>query len=438
MQDATALVLQAIVDEDERVHKKATRNGIRWSRFRFTLNNPTELEEKNIRLTCISRKISWLVYGHETAPTTGTKHLQGACVIGRQVAERTIHKTWPGFARAALLPMNATCEKNKEYCTKEDKTGYFEHGQMQEQGKRNDLISVVRTLRTHNSLSDLILDDESAAVYIKYPKGIEKYSKLLRTNDVRERPTVIWLHGTTGTGKSFTAYHSSRCLFGPEQYWPSLGDGFKWFDGYRGQRAVELAELRGDNIEYAFLLRLLDIYPLEVPIKGDYAPWQPELIWITSPFDPLNCGFRFVDSTNQLLRRCTLIAETPTDLPRVHELLRNQYPDYNVPDVLSIHLPCIAQNGGKRSEIAQTSPGTGGRASEDATGDLRSIGVSESTVIPNTQVDQSDEEDSFQQRFEEWAEEEGRRGTQECPIDISYSSSSSDEDSHDEPSYLFG
>lgn len=297
---------------------KSPRNGQRLSRFVFTLNNYTLEEEAAIQATCEKQQLTWLIYGHEKAPTTGTPHLQGACVIGKQRAFSTIKK-WPGFERMSIHVMNGSCEQNKTYCTKEDKTLFFEHGEFQEPGKRNDLLLVVKAIKEGRSLRDIVVDDDSsAATYVRYSTGIHRLANLLSPN-IRPLPTVIWFHGETGKGKTLSAVQAAERL-APGNWWIS-GDDLKWFDGYNNHRVAVIDELRYDSLKFAFLLRLLDRYPLQVQIKGGHTQWRPEYIFITCPNPPeLEFG-RAYENMAQLLRRISLVATIPDHAERVSALL---------------------------------------------------------------------------------------------------------------------
>jgi len=335
--------------------KKASKNGARYSRFIFTLNNYTPAEEKDIQASCKAKNISWLIYGREIAPTTGTPHLQGACVVGRRLAASTIAK-YPGFSRMRMSDMDGSCAANKTYCTKQDKN-YFEHGTMQEQGKRNDLVEVVSTLRANHSLRALVSDDNHAATYIRYSRGIEKFLDLTAPL-TRVQPIVIWLHGPTGVGKSYTARETSGRLFGEEGTWMS-GVDLQWYDGYNRNKSAILDEFRPENYKFQFLLRLLDRYPVLVPVKHGHTTWCPEVIWITSPTEPANSCFPCHDPLDQLLRRISIIAKVPEETEKVYALLCTKYPRELV---YPVQVDTPPHNGSDR----QDREGESGVDSEDA------------------------------------------------------------------------
>lgn len=98
------------------VRNTRNRSGDRISRFVFTVNNYTAEEWLSLEVN-LSSMVKWLIIGKETGEN-GTPHIQGACVIGKQVAFSTIKK-WPGLARAHIEIMKGSIASNKTYCSKE-------------------------------------------------------------------------------------------------------------------------------------------------------------------------------------------------------------------------------------------------------------------------------------------------------------------------------
>lgn len=105
--------------------------------------------------------------------------------------------------------------------------------------------------------------------------------KMQTTKGKTRKVTVKWYWGATGTGKTRKAHDECG-----EDVWVS-GKDLNWFDGYNGQQAVILDDLRSNSCDWGFLLRILDIYnTINVPIKGGFAKWCPTLIIITAPCLP--------------------------------------------------------------------------------------------------------------------------------------------------------
>lgn len=137
--------------------------------------------------------------------------------------------------------------------------------------------------------------------------------KSLQPKSKRRNVQIIWYHGSTGTGKTRKALDEA----GNEDFWIS-GENLKWFDGYNGQSCAIIDDLRADSCAWGFLLRLLDIYPLQVPIKGGFANWCPSKIIITAPVLPEELFINHAsgqtwDKIDQLKRRINSIRCFDTD-----------------------------------------------------------------------------------------------------------------------------
>lgn len=123
--------------------------------------------------------------------------------------------------------------------------------------------------------SELEIAEEHFGKWCIYRRSFDKYKALIQDNGIRLQLRVIVLWGQAGTGKTRYCYDQF-----PELY--SCPDSsLKWFDGYQGESTVLIDDYRGTADE-SFLLKLLDIYPLQVPVKGGFAQWRAQTILITS------------------------------------------------------------------------------------------------------------------------------------------------------------
>lgn len=306
--------------------RRRTKNGTRWHRFVFTLNNWTEEEFEQLKETAKSTK--WWIMGKEVAPETGTKHLQGACVIGKTVAMSTIKK-WPGLARAHLEIMKGQPIDSLKYCSKDG--DFFEWGTSPKPGERTDLIAVASKVLAGATMQQLAMDPETSTMVIKYVRGLTALrSYVTPPRDPEYPPQVIWIYGPTGTNKTRTAFEASKRVFGCDP-WISSGT-LQWFDGYDGQPAAIFDDLRTSQCRFDFLLRLLDRYPFRVPIKGGMVEWNPRLIIVTSPYGARRMwNLKTEEALDQLSRRITLEVSAPESLSGVYELLRLEDPGLVVP-----------------------------------------------------------------------------------------------------------
>lgn len=247
--------------------------------------------------------------GWETCPTTGAKHLQGAAVLNKRLAFSTL-KRKPGLTRAHIESMRGTPAQSLAYCTKEDPLA-FTHGVLPQPGKRNDLCDAVDLLREGLSIGELIrtADTPIVATFVRYPKGLTQISHTFREYSYRPKPFVLWLHGSTGTGKTRFAHDLSESLGCSSDIWLSNAS-LQWFDGYHGQKVACWDDYRTNHAKFSFVLRLLDRYKLDVAIKGGFVNWQPLLIIVTTPKSArATWNLRTEEDIAQLERRITLSAD---------------------------------------------------------------------------------------------------------------------------------
>jgi len=152
---------------------------------------------------------------------------------------------------------------------------------------------------------------------IRFARGIEGLRTALQVpRDPSTPKQVIVLWGPSGTFKTYTALKvlPEAYIWGPEQ--------LKWFDGYDGHKHLILDEFRGGvHFQFAFLLRLLDRYPMKVEVKGGMREFIADIIYITSPLHPKDWYVlnQVRDgSYDQLTRRITEIRElSSTSMPPI-------------------------------------------------------------------------------------------------------------------------
>lgn len=290
----------------------------RLRRFVFTLNNYSDVEWKDLT-ELLPLQTKWGIIGKECGEN-GTPHLQGACVIGKQMCFTNVKKM-PGLSRAHIEEMRGTPAQSVVYCSKDDAEP-FTWGELPEPGKRNDIAEACSAILSGSTMRDLALKHGPAVV--KFSRGFTTYKSLIQApRDVSEPPTVYWLYGSTGTGKTRSAWAFANALY-PDSIW-TMSDSLNWFDGYDGQAAVILDDFRSKGLKFNFFLKLLDRYPLSVPFKGGFVNWIPKLIIITSPNDICTTFSKraehIPEDLEQLARRITGRFCFPDDLEHFNGLL---------------------------------------------------------------------------------------------------------------------
>jgi hypothetical protein len=243
----------------------------------FTLNNYTE--EDVALLDALGSElagIKYLVYGKEVGEN-GTPHLQSYVSFDRRRGLAYCRSLISSRAHFEIARGSA-CQ-NAEYCKKEGDAkefGVVPRGQ----GARNDLVSVVQAIKDGASKRELL--DVHPQAYARAYRMCQ--DALLIFGKCRQwQPEVVVYWGETGTGKTRRAYEEATQGNNGSAY---LHPGGGWFDGYDGEERVIFDDFGGSEFKLTYLLKLLDRYPMRVPVKGSFVQWIPKKIWITSNYGP--------------------------------------------------------------------------------------------------------------------------------------------------------
>lgn len=239
-----------------------------------TLNNWTEDEYTNLISTGASDRVSYIVVGKEGV--NATPHLQ-------YYVEFTIRTTYTKAksilgSRSHLEGRRGSAKQAADYCKKED--DWTEQGEISKDksGTRTDLEELQVSMQSGMQVEEL--SDEHFGSFIRYRRGIMAYYSLHATpRSWKTRVIVYW--GETGSGKTRRVYDEALTV-------PYTHPGGPWFDGYRGQQTALFDDFGGSEFKLTYLLKLIDRYPMKVPVKGDFVEWAPKVIYITSNLNPEN------------------------------------------------------------------------------------------------------------------------------------------------------
>lgn len=249
---------------------KGTYPAYRWC---FTVNNWTEEELGQILSTCES-SVKYLIIGKEVGES-GTPHLQGFVNFKKKVRRSTLMKQ-PGFTRAHVEIAKGTDLQNQAYCQKMG--AYQEIGSPQSQGKSSGLSTACQILKESNG-SLLKVANELPEVFVRHGRGLRDYVTTAGLVPPRSHKTeVLVLIGPPGVGKTRYAVAHSCGL----TYWKPRGP---WWDGYCQHNTVIFDDFYG-WVSFDELLRVMDRYPLKVPVKGGFAEFVAEKLIITSNKPP--------------------------------------------------------------------------------------------------------------------------------------------------------
>lgn len=266
-----------------------------------TLNNPTEAEE----LAFAAEDTEYSIYQIERGEEK-TVHLQGFLYYKHA-------RVWPKgtlarghFEKAFSIP------KSIEYCSKVDTRvrGPYEKGVRPKQGDRTDLKALGNKIMAGASLADLARENPEAV--IKYSKGLEVLIGL-STAERKEKPSVIWVWGPPGSGKTRWVHERHASLY--------IKDGTQWWNGYSGQDAILIDDFDG-KWPVRDLLRLLDRYAYQGQTKGGYVKITSPHIYITCDrhWRAINWAGDGVNLVGQVERRLTGKKECLAVPGEVHEV----------------------------------------------------------------------------------------------------------------------
>lgn len=258
----------------------------------FTINNYSEEDILFLK----QLETTYLCFGKEIAPTTGTPHLQGYLRLKNPKSWETmkeLHKT--AHWEAAKAGIGA----NRRYCSKEGE--FWEQGVKPRQGARTDLEAVAELVQNGASLEEVA--EEHPATFVRYARGLTALKGRL-TKDRSEMPEVVWLWGSTGVGKTREAM-SSLSVY--------MKDGTQWWDGYDQQERIVIDDFDG-KWPFRDFLRLLDRYPYQGQTKGGYVKINSKEIYITAEFPPSNfwSGSQLAQ-VNRRISRCTEVKCTEVE-----------------------------------------------------------------------------------------------------------------------------
>lgn len=248
----------------------------RAKRWCFTLNNYTPQEvELYSNLVTASDDVEYIGFGREVGEQ-GTPHLQGLVVLARRLRLSQVRDLLP---RSHLEVMRGSFQQARDYAAKEGDFVSFGEAPAGGQGQRTDLTALKNDLDARKRTSEIA--NLHFATFLKYQRGILAYKNAIAVKR-NWAPAVVVYWGRTGAGKTRAVYDN---LADPEDIY--VHSGGQWFDGYEGQPIVLFDDFGGSEFKLTYLLKLLDRYPMQVPVKGGFVSWTPHEIYLTSNRGPL-------------------------------------------------------------------------------------------------------------------------------------------------------
>jgi len=273
----------------------------KYRAYVFTWNNYTEEDEEYIQTT-IKDTARYLLYGKETAPTTGTPHLQGYVYFHNAKHHRSVTKL---FRNKWVKAARGTADDSFVYCRKEG-TYYYEHGDRPMETSEARRKGGQANKERYASAIKLAEEGKTEEIKESDPHLFLQYGTRLAslhqpdTSPIDGTLEHEWWVGPTGTGKSRLLWE----LY-PRHFPKALN---KWWDGYKHQEIVAIEEWSPKNdCTASALKRWADRYPFPGEVKGGTLHrLRPKKIIVLSNYTPQQC-FLNSEDMEPILRRFTVI-----------------------------------------------------------------------------------------------------------------------------------
>jgi len=238
----------------------------------------------------------YIAYSHEVAPETGTRHLQGYISFNSTKTFEAARRALPGCHISAMA---GSIAQNEAYCSKAGEL--IERGEKPTSNDNKGRAEKLRWQRARELAKAGNLDEIDADIYIRCYGTLKSISK---DHMIKPPPVDVkcfWIHGDTGTGKSYAVETSF-----PDCYKKSMDD-LKWFDGYNDEDVVYLEDFDVYQIKWGGMMkRLADRWPMQASIKGSMKYIRPKMVIVTSNYTPEQI-WTDPQTVEPLLRRFKLV-----------------------------------------------------------------------------------------------------------------------------------
>lgn len=289
----------------------------------FTINTYTYEDIDNVKLLERDANVLFAAYECEARP-----HIQGFITFKKGIRFNAFVKLLP---RAHVEPARGGKEANRRYIldgentdgTKKSFSIPFLSIERSSQGTRTDLASALETARTRGIKR---CAEEHPETFVKFHRGIDRYIAAIDKRRRTEPPTVYWLYGHTGIGKTHLAYALAES---PEDVFEADAAP-KWFCGLNDHNWVIFDEYdKTEGWSNKWVLRLTDKWPVRVEQKGGSISFTAANIVFTSSVHP---QYLFPpDIYEQVWRRLDYIGTKPTSGdPWEWEKMDEDRPDPNI------------------------------------------------------------------------------------------------------------
>jgi len=274
----------------------------------FTENDPAKVNGWPYdfeHCTALPDGVIYIVFQVEEAPYTNKWHLQGYVQLERNRQLPWLKKNVSDTAHFEV--QRGSNEQARDYCMKDESRldGPYELGDFKpsrgRQGERNDLLKCKDMVEKEGAtLKQLMSSEETFVAAIKYHNGLNKFIQFhSKQRDPSNGIENICIVGPPGAGKS----HYAATTY-PDAYRKTKS---QWWDGYSGQDVVIYDDFNSPWFEWDEFMKILDIYPISVQVKGSTINLANTVNVFTSNVPPTkwfkNEKFKDISMIRALCRR---------------------------------------------------------------------------------------------------------------------------------------
>lgn len=301
-------------------YKEITDKKAYYTRWVFTWNNYLDQDERKLDIFA-HKYCKYLIYGRETAPTTGTRHLQGYIHLLKRFTFNQMRNFLGDTIR--LFIAYKTDLANYRYCSKSGNFYYYEtslFGSQTESSINNNIkskklstkerIDIAWDLAKNEKFEEIDRDillkhgKQLKAIKMEYYSNIEENLYYDQGDKNYFHCHNLWLWGETGTGKSFfityfidgiNRWWKRRCEKLHQTYLPLRifnHQKTKWWCGYMGEEIIVINEVNPTFCSwYANEIKeWVDQYPFNAEVKGsNIGKIRPLFFIFTSNYNLDEC-----------------------------------------------------------------------------------------------------------------------------------------------------
>lgn len=231
------------------------------------------------------KKLSYICWGEEICPDTGRLHYQGYLELSKDRTIKAMRKDFKDienngvFFEARYGTQEQAINYTKKTALNEGK--WKEFGEKKAQGKRNDVLDLIKYLKECPREVDVF--EKHPMLYLCHNGAVRRAMSLYQPKR-RWMPEVHVWWGEPGLNKSRELWDYADSLLCAVDECSMTASGH--LIGYSNAPVVVFDDFDTKNWNLKMFKNVFDRYPLTVNVKGHEAQFNPKVILVSSNYDP--------------------------------------------------------------------------------------------------------------------------------------------------------